>query len=978
MPFGSARFAALAARFAYAAAVAATAVLGVCPAFADGIDMSGFAAIDGRMAGTSSLAWLKLPVGARNVALGGQSLTTDDNALAQVSNPAAVALAEHPDYAMAHAEVMGEFRLENLSLAMPWRFGGNLGITVGALFTGAFENARDIDEEPTSPTASEILAGVTYGRKFFDGKLMVGARADVLRSAIEDVSGYAGALSLGSLIALGEQWRAALTLKNFGPGVYYSTPAPMQTMPMSMGFEIGKPLDLDYWSAQAGLIHEVGGLLTYYAGGEMIWKDMLLFRLGYAGGSQDHELGPTAGLSGGMGILWDAITIDYGFKHMGYLGGYHAVGLSYAKRLMSRRNDDYLLSEARASYAQGDYHRALKLTQRALGYNPKNYKAQAFLSIILADLERLDERAVSILFTANTRGSLAPMWIAGKPLGGLARRAAKLKELRQSYPHHVLIDAGDLLSATTRDETRGFIASAYALLDYDAIGVGPQEMARGEELLGKNLPFVASQKPGSERGGGIEAARQKKLPYGGRIRMLSVMLGSGAAKGSAEQAPESAEAALLREIEGIDSLDLVIVSAHGTLQQAYLLAQKIPRIDVIVLSGESGALQVPMQAGKTYLVCPGVDGAFLGQLTFVFDKQGKRRSMNHRLIPLDIKVPEDEAMDKLLGAAIVDLNKSLLGDGELELTAKVLPVLDDSLPGQGRLQLADLVTGALYPIITGGMSVTQPAVAWGRNLIAFVSPNDTAAEVYAVTPGRPEIDTLTRQGGRADQLVFGLRGKAVFAIYAQGERRDLVRIDPWRHEMIDLTQGRMGAVQAFALSPQQDRIVFASRLGDSDIVTLAGSDLSAPLEIARVPRVIGRMVWSPDGERFAFLKGKSGEISGEIYLYDTRVRGLDTLTGGSSVYEMAFSSDSRSLYFSGGLNVTDLNRVQLDSMSLSKVTSGGSLPRQERYPVVRYFDNRETVFFIAEDADGRHLMAVDPVTRQEREVVPPRFNLRLR
>lgn len=942
-----------------------------------GFDASGFTSLDGSAAGTTSMAWLRLPVGARNVAMGGHSLTTDEEATAQIDNPAMVAQAANTDYALSHSEILGEFRVERLCLAMPWRYGGNLGVTVGAMFTGAFEHARDIEEESAQPSAGDMLVGAAFGRNFLDGRLALGARLDLYRSAIEDVSAYGGGLGLGATAALGLDWRVAFALRHLGPGLAYDTPeSEWQAQPMAWNLEIGKPLFLDFWSAHLGVEQEANGVLRYYSGGEWFWRDLLLFRIGYEGATQDREIGLLAGLSAGLGVRWEGITVDYGFKHLGYLGAYHAFGLSYAKKLKDRRNDDFLLRQAKASYAEGDYHRAFKLTKRALGYNPKNYQAQAFLSIVLADLERLDERAISILFTANTRGNLAPQWVAGKPLGGLARRTAKLKELRQSYPHSVLIDAGDLLASTSKDETRGFLAAAYAHMKYDAIGVGPLEMARGSALLGSDLPFVASQEPWSSFGGGVVASQTKKLPNGGRLILLSLSLDAETAPG---EPLEEAEAALSRHLKNAEERDLVVVMVHGTLQKAYLLAQKAGRIDILVMSGEASPLQIPMQVGRTFLVCPGSEGNYLGQFSLVFDKAGKRKSYNHRLIALDAKVPEDETVTRLLSAAIVDLNKTLLGDGELELTAKVLPYVDDSADVKGRLHLVDLITGATYALPAQGMPVADPAVAWGRNLIAFTG--DTEAEVrelYAINPGKDILDTLTSQGGAVSQEIFGLRGKAVFALYRKGDQSDLVRIDPWRHEMNNLTQGRMGYVHSFALSPQQDRLIFAARLGNEDIITLSGADLSLPIEIAKAPYVVGRMAWSPDGERFAFLKGQEGDTTGEIQIYDMRLKGLHSLTGGSSVHEATFSADSKQLYFTAGTTVADLNAADLETSSLRKLTGASMTLRSERHPVVRSYDGKETLLFLAEDKDGRRILAIDAQTGVEREILSPRPGLRLR
>jgi Sad1 / UNC-like C-terminal len=85
--------------------------------------------------------------------------------------------------------------------------------------------------------------------------------------------------------------------------------------------------------------------------------------------------------------------------------------------------------------------------------------------------------------TADTEGQVEPCRdCPGQPsLGGIARRATLLVQLRQAYPSLLLVDAGNALFGAESLESQGrVIVAAYQALGYDAINLSYRDFRRGK------------------------------------------------------------------------------------------------------------------------------------------------------------------------------------------------------------------------------------------------------------------------------------------------------------------------------------------------------------------------------------------------------------------------------------------------------------------------------------------------------------------
>ena len=72
-------------------------------------------------------------------------------------------------------------------------------------------------------------------------------------------------------------------------------------------------------------------------------------------------------------------------------------------------------------------------------------RAYSFLVVLLSiNIQLLFSNSVSLIVTTNVHGEIDPCGWPKKPLGGLARKATIIDELRENGKDPLILDAGNL------------------------------------------------------------------------------------------------------------------------------------------------------------------------------------------------------------------------------------------------------------------------------------------------------------------------------------------------------------------------------------------------------------------------------------------------------------------------------------------------------------------------------------------------------
>ncbi len=288
-------------------------------------------------AGTSSAAFLKIPVGARPVAMGEAFTALADDLNALYWNPAGMAAFERAAIGATHQEAYEGINHEFVGFVQPRPGARAWGLSLIILNvpadlerrSGASEGGLALGQITTPEGtfgATDSAVGASYALRTTGGDL--GATVRWIRQTIDNVSGNTGALDLG--------WRRDEVLPNLSLGAALNNLGPGISLRQSY-----YPLPL---TGRAGAAYRVKALRTTLAmdasisrddfpvfawGGEVGITENIFWRGGYRYRWYGNPLGALSGFRTGLGFVYKSFSIDYAVAPFGELGNSHRVSLAW-------------------------------------------------------------------------------------------------------------------------------------------------------------------------------------------------------------------------------------------------------------------------------------------------------------------------------------------------------------------------------------------------------------------------------------------------------------------------------------------------------------------------------------------------------------------------------------------------------------------------------------------------------------------------
>lgn len=264
---------------------------------------------------------------------------------------------------------------------------------------------------------------------------------------------------------------------------------------------------------------------------------------------------------------------------------------------------------------------------------------------------------VSLLYNGSVRAELHDCGCKSQPLGGLARRAALVEQIRSGGREVLLVDAGNLLGDPTKDTVpqSAFVARQTAAMGYAAVGVGPYEFGHGIDAVQKialdtGLEFLSAnlrvdgERPFApwtvvERGGvrfgliSVVDPAFARAPYGDRIEGLQI---------------GDPVAALQRELPELrEQADVVVLlsnmqNSSGTVDILRALEDG-PAIEFVVEGAVERQYRNPRRLGQSLVLAANARGKYLGQLDLQLD-QGRLVDARGEVHPLTLDLPEQDEL----------------------------------------------------------------------------------------------------------------------------------------------------------------------------------------------------------------------------------------------------------------------------------------------------------------------------------------------
>ena len=295
---------------------------------AGGMAQPSFAAFAGADKGTSAAQFLKLGAGARAEGMGEAYSAVCSGADAVYWNPGALSGLDGVAGTFTHADLFGALNYEYSGFAKSFKRFGAVGLGLQYLSAGRIpETDAGGFETGTDMNPVQLAAALAYSRKI--GGFGIGAAAKYIRSRLaETVSTLAADAGILSPGLIDNKLRLAFVVQNAGGGLKYSRTSDPLPLNLKLGgaFSFSDKIifDIDFNFPRDN--RPYAG-----AGGEYVFDYSgvsFAGRLGYNTRSSG-DIDGLAGISTGLGVAFNSLSLDYAFVPFGSLGNAHRISLNF-------------------------------------------------------------------------------------------------------------------------------------------------------------------------------------------------------------------------------------------------------------------------------------------------------------------------------------------------------------------------------------------------------------------------------------------------------------------------------------------------------------------------------------------------------------------------------------------------------------------------------------------------------------------------
>jgi len=366
---------------------------------------------------------------------------------------------------------------------------------------------------------------------------------------------------------------------------------------------------------------------------------------------------------------------------------------------------------------------------------------------------------LTILHTNDTHDRLLPFDSRnGKDLGGIARRAALIKQIKSQTAGTLVLDAGDVFQGTPI-YTFYLGEADYKAMDqagYDATTVGNHELDNGlanllKQMQGRSFKIINSNM--QDRDGKNIFMRKHVFERNGLKIGVFGILGEDAHGAVAKKyqqdyvllPPVKVAQELVHELR--KEADLVVMLSHSGLEEDTDLAKQVKGIDLIVGGHSHTKLDVPrevMNGDWRTLVVQGFQwGEYLGRLDLKVDN-GRIVSYDGKLLPITNALQED----KIVAETVESYNAKIAKE-----MAVVVAQAPKGLSSEGKYQ-GDSPLGNWTADMLKSISGADVGIVNSGGLRASFHPgNVTVGDVYSVFPFDNAVVTVDMPGKLMQQML---------------------------------------------------------------------------------------------------------------------------------------------------------------------------------------------------------------------------------
>jgi hypothetical protein len=279
-------------------------------------------------AGTSAAQFLKLGAGARAAGMGETFAAVSDDSTAVYWNPAGLRQIKRKMFSFMHAVWFEDISYDWTSVAIPFQRGGVLGIGIQYTSYGSLKNTDESGIEHGSFHPNDTAANLAYAVSL--GELAVGVTGKYISSKIkEKATAFAGDIGFMYKI-MNKKISLGLVGQNIGSKMkYVDTEDPLPAnIKLGAAYRVLRTMENNFL-VSCDINAPVDNAPYYNAGIEYSQKvvNVLGFALRAGYSTQSKDVDGLKGLTGGLGLEYRNIVLDYAFAPFGDLGDTHRVSL---------------------------------------------------------------------------------------------------------------------------------------------------------------------------------------------------------------------------------------------------------------------------------------------------------------------------------------------------------------------------------------------------------------------------------------------------------------------------------------------------------------------------------------------------------------------------------------------------------------------------------------------------------------------------
>lgn len=276
--------------------------------------------------GTTGASFLKVGVGARELAMGSAASVLTEGAGAVNWNPAKLAELKQKSLSASYNMLFIDESQGYLGYAAPLKGGAVIGAGVNYLTVADIEKRLNDTDNPDSLFDSNNMAvAFSYARADVGPGLNLGASLKYVQQDLDIQTDKALAVDLGSTYKLNDVYTAAFTVQNLGGKIGPDNLPLLFKGGLARTFFDGRlaaAADLDWLAYDERFYLDLGAEYALNPG--------LDFRAGYQLGRAQDELGGLTGLGAGLGLKFDGFALDYAYVPFGDLGDTHRMTLGFS------------------------------------------------------------------------------------------------------------------------------------------------------------------------------------------------------------------------------------------------------------------------------------------------------------------------------------------------------------------------------------------------------------------------------------------------------------------------------------------------------------------------------------------------------------------------------------------------------------------------------------------------------------------------